>query len=109
MTKRELDGDVDLLQAVVEAFLEEYPTLLAELETALHASNCSVVQRASHTIRGTLRLFGNVPAKELAERLEMMGASGSLENAMGTNEALKQSMASLRQELLDAMKNVVGE
>ncbi len=100
------DGDVDLLRDVLEAFLEEYPTLLAELEPALKAGDSAVVQRASHTIKGTLRLFGNVPSKELAERLEEMGASGSLDDAPKTYEALKQSLESLRRSLLDAMKNL---
>ena len=100
------DGDLDLLHDVVEAFLEEYPTLLAALGPALTAGDSAVVQRASHTIKGTLRLFGNVPSKEFAERLEEMGASGSLEDAPKTYESLKNSLESLRRSLLDAMKNL---
>ncbi len=100
------DGDLDLLQVVIEAFLEEYPALLAELETAIRAGDNTVVQRASHTIKGTLRLFGNVPSKELAERLEEMGCTGSLSNAAETYDSLKLSLASLRRQLSDAMKNL---
>ena len=100
------DGDLDLLHDVVEAFLEEYPTLLAELEPALKAGDCAVVQRASHTIKGTLRLFGNVPSRELAERLEEMAASDSLVDAPKTFESLKKSLESLRRSLVVAMKNL---
>lgn len=100
------DGDLQLLQEVVEAFLEEYPTLLAQLEAALRAGNNPVVQRASHTIKGTLRLFGNVPSRAIAETLEEMGASGSLENATELYESLKMSLTTLRLQLLDAMKNL---
>ncbi len=101
------DGDLDLLRDVVEAFLDEYPTLLAELGPALQTGDNATVQRASHTIKGTLRLFGNVPSKVFAERLEEMGAAGTLGNAMETFELLKQSLIALRQQLLDAMKNLV--
>ena len=100
------DGDLELLQVVIEAFLEEYPALLAELETAIRAGDSVVVQRASHTIKGTLRLFGNVPSKELAERLEEMGCTGSLRMATETYDSLKLSLASLGRQLSHAMKNL---
>lgn len=100
------DGDIDLLHEVVEAFLEEYPTLLAQLEPALQTGDSAIVQRASHTIKGTLRLFGNVAARDLAGRLEELGASGSLENATETYESLKQSLETLRRSLLEAMKKL---
>ena len=100
------DGDLALLQEVLEAFLEEYPTLLAQLEAALSTGNNAVVQRASHTINGTLRLFGNVPSRAIAETLEQMGASGSLENATESYESLKMSLSTLRLQILDAMKNL---
>ena len=106
------EGDLELLQVVIEAFLEEYPALLAELEPAIRAGDNAVVQRASHTIKGTLRLFGNVPSRELAERLEEMGCTKSLGNAESlgkaaeTYDALKLSLASLRRQLSDAMKNL---
>ena len=100
------DGDIELLREVVGSFLEEYPTLLAQLEAALRAGDNAVVQRSSHTIKGTLRLFGKVPSQELAGLLEDMGASGSLENATETYESLKLSLTALRRQLLDAMKNL---
>ena len=100
------DGDIELLHEVVESFLEEYPTLLAQLEAALQAGDKAVVQRSSHTIKGTLRLFGKSPSQELAELLEEIGASGSLENATETYELLKLSLATLRRQLLEAIKNL---
>ena len=37
------DGDIELLREVVGSFLEEYPTLLAQLEAALRAGDNAVV------------------------------------------------------------------
>ena len=99
------DGDFELLKDVVDAFLEEYPTLMAVLEPAIVARDAAVVQRASHTIKGTLRLFGNVPAKAFAEQLEEMGQSGVLEHALDTFESLKHELSTLRAQLVDAMKD----
>ena len=100
------DGDYELLQVVIEAFVEEYPMLLSELESAIQAGDSVVVQRSSHTIKGTLRLFGNVPAREFAEQLEEMGSTGSLGNAAETYGSLQRSMASLRRQLSLAMKDL---
>ena len=102
------DGDVELLKDVIEAFLEEYPVLLAEIEPAILAGDRAVVQRASHTIKGTLRLFGNVPAKGFAECLETMGQSGDLKHAAEIVDSLKVALASLRMQLTDAMKSPLG-
>jgi len=102
------DGDIALLQEVLEAFFEEYPTLLRDLESALQTGDSAVVQRASHTIKGSLRLFGNVRSKELAERLERMGAAGTLGDAMESYETLKQILASLESQLQEAMKALVA-
>ena len=101
------DGDIELLRDVVEAFLEEYPTLLVQLEAAIQAGDKALVQRSSHTIKGTLRLFGKVPSQELAGLLEEMGTSGSLENATETYQSLKLSLAALRPQLLESMKHMV--
>lgn len=100
------EGDVDLLKDVIEAFLEEYPLLLAEIGSAIESANSAAVQRASHTIKGPLRLFGEVPAHEFSRRLEEIGQSGDLANAEPTLQSLKSSLETLRQQLLESMKTL---
>jgi two-component system, sensor histidine kinase and response regulator len=97
------DGDVDLMQAVIETFLEETPILLAELEQALRSNNAVVVQRASHTIKGNLRLFGNVPATLLAEQLESMGAEHDLRNGVETFDLLQDSLRTLKLQIVKSL------
>ncbi len=99
------DGDFELLKDVVDAFLEEYPTLMTELEPAILRADLVVVQRASHTIKGTLRLFGNVPAQAFAERLEEMAKLGALNHAQETFESLRVELFSMREQLVEAMKD----
>lgn len=100
------DGDVDLLKDVVTAFLDEYPSLLAELEPAVLANDHAVIRRVSHTIKGTLRLFGDVPAKVLAERLEEMGQTGVLECAPETFLSLRSALVTFRSQLVAAVDDL---
>ena len=94
------DGDTDLLRVVVEAFLEEYPTLLMQLEQAIPRGDYAEVRRASHTIKGTLRLFGSTPSRDLAADLEAMGQTESLEHASLKLASLKDSLELLRSRLV---------
>jgi HPt (histidine-containing phosphotransfer) domain-containing protein len=100
------EGDIDLLRDVVDAFLEEYPTLLAELERALGTRDTTTIRRASHTLRGSLRLFGDAISRELAERLEGMGVTGELDHARSTYQALQHSLDNLRKQLCSAMQKL---
>jgi two-component system, sensor histidine kinase and response regulator len=100
------DGDVELLREVIQAFLGEYPVLLAEIEHAIHAEDAVAVQRASHTISGTLRLFGEVAPRQLSRALEAMGRSGDLSVAQPKYEALKASLETFRQLLSESMKTL---
>jgi len=99
------DGDIELLRDVIDMFLEEYPTLILQLETAIPLTDFEVVQRASHTIKGTLRMFEDIPAKEIATDLEQMGKSHSLLGAEGKLESLKLALESLRNQLIVGLQN----
>jgi HPt (histidine-containing phosphotransfer) domain-containing protein len=82
-------GDSRLLLEVVQAFLEECPRLLDELEPALQRNDAPAVQRIGHTIKGTLRLF-NVPRlSELAHRVEVLGREQKLPEAPAAAEQLR--------------------
>lgn len=102
------EGDVDLLRDVIAAFFEEVPGLLAEIDSSLQSGDVSSVRRASHTIKGTLRIFGDVPPRELARQLEQIAQSGTL---VGTDAkrifvALNTSLDDFRQRLDRAMQQL---
>ncbi|MEI7459192.1 MAG: Hpt domain-containing protein [Pirellula sp.] len=100
------EGDAELLRDVVEAFLEESPTLLYQLEHAIPRADYVEVRRASHTLKGTLRLFGSTPARDLAADLEEMGKAQSLEHAELKLAALKDSFDLLRSQLVLGLKTL---
>lgn len=103
------DGDAELLRDVVEAFLEESPTLLAQLEHAIPQANYVDVRRASHTLKGTLRLFGSTPSRDLAADLEEMGRAQSLEHAELKLAALKDSLNLLRSQLVIGLQTLATQ
>ncbi|MBS0210075.1 MAG: response regulator [Planctomycetes bacterium] len=63
-------GDIELLQAVADAFREEGPRLLQEIRNAIMRDDRAAFRRVAHTLRGNCRTFGCVAGVETATRLE---------------------------------------
>ncbi len=70
-----VDGNQELLCDVLEELLKEWPKLLAELNRAATVADIVPLKRAVHTIRGSLQLFGNSDAVQLAKQIEMLAQS----------------------------------
>ncbi len=67
-----VDGDEELLCSVIEAFLEEYPQRLREIDQGLIENNWTNFRRACHTIKGTLRIFGAIEAMDSLRQIESL-------------------------------------
>ena len=65
-----LDGDRELLRAVLDGFLGQHASLTAELRDAIAADDRPTAGRVAHTIAGSLRMFRDARAVALAEALE---------------------------------------
>ena len=74
-------GDRNLLREVATAFLEHLPVVLAELDQGLSGRDHAAVQRAAHSLKGSVGNFAHTRSFEVALRLEELGRSGSLEGA----------------------------
>ena len=96
-----MKGDRDLLQVVVEAVLEEAPRLMEAIRGAIGAGDAEGLRLAAHTLKGSIRYFGEGPAYRLAYRLEMMGRDGQLEGAAGVLAVLAGEMEQLTSHLVD--------
>jgi PAS domain S-box-containing protein len=97
-------GDERLLRLVVEACLEEYPRLLADLRRAIEEQNAPGVALAAHAIKGSIRSFGATRAFDLAYQLENMARAGDLSRAA---EILSQAEQEF-QWLLAALRDYLG-
>ena len=71
-----VEGDLDLLGVVVEACLLELPKLLTELDAAIQSADAKSIRRVAHTIKGSVRFFGNGPLGQAASEVEALGRQG---------------------------------
>jgi two-component system sensor histidine kinase/response regulator len=74
-------GDEDLLREITSIFLSEYPSLLLEIRTALGEQDAKRLERAAHSLKGSVANFGAPGATQASLRLEILGREGTLEEA----------------------------
>ena len=80
---REAVGD-DFIAELVETFLSEAPTLLAELRSTLAGGDAEGYRRAAHSLKSNANTFGAVDLAGLARDVELGGFPDS---AKGTADA----------------------
>ncbi|MFH1265658.1 MAG: response regulator [Planctomycetota bacterium] len=98
---RAVKGDHDLLKIVVETVIEETPRLLAAIRQAIADGDPAALRLAAHTLKGSIRYFGQSAAYQQAYRLEEIGRDGPLEDAGGPLLMLEGEIARLIPILVD--------
>src|SRR5215469_1027030 len=76
-----LGGDENLLQEVLEIFLEQTPKLLKTLRDALARGEAETVERTAHSMKGELGYLGAKEVSQKARQLEELGRGRNLEGA----------------------------
>jgi two-component system, sensor histidine kinase and response regulator len=76
------DGDMELLHQACDLFRQSYPKLLSQLREAMSRGDAESVERAAHTLKGSIGNFGGAAAAEAAFRLEKMGRAQDLVHAL---------------------------
>jgi two-component system sensor histidine kinase/response regulator len=76
-----LGGDESLLREVIQIFLTESPWLVGQMEQALPLDNRAQIELAAHSLRGGLGYLGATEVGNVAQRLEIAGRSGEMEDA----------------------------
>jgi two-component system sensor histidine kinase/response regulator len=92
-------NDLELLQELVNLFLEECPGLVDGIRTAISRGDALRLKTAAHTLKGAVSNFSTWPAFELALRLETMGNKGDLTHALEALACLEEALSSLRPAL----------
>jgi CheY-like chemotaxis protein/HPt (histidine-containing phosphotransfer) domain-containing protein len=105
-----VDGDSELLGEIVQAFLEETPRIIDQIRGALQTGDSNQLQRAAHTVKGSLRTLGASAAAEFAQELESIGkhktATGAAEAFARLQRAVEDVNSSLV-EYLHARPHIV--
>jgi PAS domain S-box-containing protein len=94
-------GSEELLCEIAGVFIEHTPQLLAEIDASITARDAKKMERAAHTLRGSVSIFGADAATAAALQLEELGRAGSVENAKAISAALETEVNQLCMELSD--------
>jgi signal transduction histidine kinase/DNA-binding response OmpR family regulator/HPt (histidine-containing phosphotransfer) domain-containing protein len=97
-------GDRDLLRDVAAVFLEECPTLLADLERAAADRNREAVRQAAHKLKGAIAPFSRQAAYRAGMELETTAASADWPNLESLLADLKTHVAHLTAALSDQVQ-----
>jgi HPt (histidine-containing phosphotransfer) domain-containing protein len=92
-------GDEELLREVLQLFLSEYPNLFDDVQRAVEQSNANSLERAAHTLKGSLSTIGAEIAAQTALSLELMGRTGELDGASEQLGNLNMALTRLATEL----------
>jgi CheY-like chemotaxis protein len=76
-----LQGDRKLLGELIEIFREECPKLRSEMAAAIQAADAKRLQRAAHTLKGSLGHLAAAEAHHLSEQIEIHAKQGDLPGA----------------------------
>ena len=93
------DGDSALLKELAGIFLQECPRVLDEIRAALGTADLRALERAAHTLKGSLGNFAMPGPWETAQRLELLAKSGRLSGAQEIFRVLEQQIAQFNQVL----------
>jgi CheY-like chemotaxis protein len=96
-----LNGDKELLTALVGFFFEDFPTLLDQIRAAFARRDWPALQRAAHSLKGLSANFGAAPAVAALEKLETWNATQDPESQTQLLRAVEVAVALLAAALVD--------
>ena len=90
-----VDGDKELLGELVAIFLEETPSMVAEIKEAIAQNDAKALEYSAHTLKGSVGNFGAKNVIEAAFVLEKAGREGDLTGTEAALVVLEQSLSEL--------------
>ncbi|MBN1177680.1 MAG: response regulator [Anaerolineae bacterium] len=83
-------GSAELLDGLIEAFMEDAPGLLESMRQALEGGDAPALRLAAHSLKSGSAQFGAMSLSRLCKQLEEMGKAGEWE---GAEELIAQAEA----------------
>jgi two-component system, sensor histidine kinase and response regulator len=100
------EGDADLLSEMAELFLKSYPKLLEEIQLAVDRKDAPALERAAHTLKGSVSNFAARDAFDAAMELEKMATRGDLTRAERACQELAKNLECLKPVLEVFIKGI---
>jgi HPt (histidine-containing phosphotransfer) domain-containing protein len=94
-----INGDADLLNKLILAFLTDTPERIAALRRAVEQNDALAASREAHTIKGVSATFGAVQLRGTAYRIEQYATQGTLAAAKAAIPTLEAEWSRVEQAL----------
>jgi HPt (histidine-containing phosphotransfer) domain-containing protein len=69
----------DFINELIDAFLEDGPNMIGQMQIALAAKDVEAFRRNAHSLKSNANTFGATELGVLARELEMMGRANDLD------------------------------
>ncbi len=92
-------GDEELLQEIIELFMEDYQEHLDNINTAIATNDAEALTKAAHTLKGAVATFAAAKAKDAAFVLEKMGRNNDLTGGLEAYQTLVIEVQHLKEAL----------
>ena len=87
-----VEGDQALLVDMFEAFQQDYPKQLIELQDAIGTGDAGRIAQVAHSLKGAVGYFGAQTVHALAYQLETMGRQAKLDGASYALQQLEREL-----------------
>jgi CheY-like chemotaxis protein len=101
-------GREDRLRTIIQVFQGESAGLMAELREAIAGGHAPGLQRAAHSLKGAVGLFGAPGVVENAQKLEWLGQAGELTGAIESYGQLEEEIRKLNAALAGLLSSAPG-
>ncbi|HEY0702971.1 MAG TPA: response regulator, partial [Candidatus Acidoferrales bacterium] len=98
------DGDAELVRELAEIFLKECPKFVDEIRVAIQNADGLALQRAAHSLKGSVGNFTPKDAHTSAHQLEMLGKLGTTDGAAPILAVLEMQLKHFNQILAGLAK-----
>ena len=82
-------------------FLEQYPTLLADIRDAVLRADATAAERAAHKLKAQVGSFGARRAYHAVEQIEALAGAGDLSGLKEASPELEQGLMALHGEMAE--------
>ena len=104
-----VDGDKGLLKEITVMFLEELQENMKGIVQATTKKDADALEKAAHSLKGSVGNLGAKRAYGAAYRLEFIGKEGRLAEAEGALAELERELGELEIALNDLLKKIDNE
>ena len=103
-----IDGDTALFGELIGLFMTESDELLNQVQEAITQRNAKLLERAAHSLKGSVAAFSAESARRVAQTLETIGAHGDLDRAETVASDLREKVVLLTSALVEYRKESVA-